>query len=460
MNANAKPGDVMTDEADQALTDEALAHDAVVYAFPLYEMSRMRAATSPRMCSAGPASADPASPLRWCNVLTHARQLLTSGRSRVVTPNNDTLYSNAWFDLRHEALVIDVPDTAGRYYVLGLLDFFTNPFASLGQRTTGTAARSFLLTGPDWRGTVPAGFAAAGAHVKCPTSWVWMIGRLLVDGPADLPAVHALQDAMRLRTLSAWQAGSEESVAPRRFDPQCDPKAPLEATRFAEVVERALQDNPPPAGERDLFRRWTGRNAPLASLQVALDAIEPWLRSQDVGDSSGPGWQTMPLLGSSFGADYRLRAVVALKYIGALESREATYPMAHVDSEGLGLSGQHAYVLRFAPGQAPPVEAFWSLTMYGSHDFMLVDNPLARYAIGDRTPGLQLDADGGLSICIQHAEPDNARALANWLPAPEGDFYLCLRAYVPRAELLDGRYRLPAVRRTAPAASVKPRGAA
>jgi len=438
---------------------DALAHDAVVYAYPLYEMSRVRAATSPRVCHAGPASDDPASPLRWCNVLVHARHLLTPGRSRVVTPNNDTLHTNAWLDLGDEPLVIDVPDTAGRYYVLGLLDFFTNPFASLGQRTTGTAARSFLLTGPDWHGTVPAKFAVPGDHVPCPTPWVWLIGRLLVDGSADLPAVHALQDAIRLRTLSAWLAGSGEAVAPKRFDAQCDPKAPLEATRFAHVVKSALQENRPPAGEPDLFGRWAERKESPAVLQAALDAIEPWLRSQDVGDSSASGWQTMPLLGTSFGTDYRLRACVAMKYIGALESREATYPMAHVDSEGRRLSGQRAYVLRFVPGTAPPVDAFWSLTMYGSHDFMLVDNPIARYAIGDRTPALQLDADGGLTLCIQHAAPDDARSLANWLPAPEGDFYLCLRAYVPRAEMFDGRYQLPAVRRSASAEPVHQRGA-
>ncbi|MBC7706080.1 MAG: DUF1254 domain-containing protein [Rhodoferax sp.] len=450
MTAQALTDSVVTQE-----TRDALPHEAVVYAFPLYEMSRMRAATSPRVCSAGPASSDPASPVRWCNVLVHARQLITPGRSRVVTPNNDTLYSNAWLDLGDEALVIDLPDTAGRYYVLGLLDFFTNPFASLGQRTTGTAARSFLLTGPGWRGTVPAEFFVAGAHVPCPTPWVWMIGRLLVDGPADMPAVHGLQDAMRLRTLSAWQAGSDEAGTPKRFDPQCDPKAPLEATRFAQVVGRALRDNPPPADERAWQARWEQTDltdAPiqpeqLAALQRALDAIEPWLRAQCLGDQDHTGWQTMPLLGASFGADYRLRARVALKYIGALESREATYPMAYVDSEGRSLSGQYAYVLRFAPNQSPPVEAFWSLTMYGSHDFMLVDNPIARYAIGDRTPGLQKDADGGLTLCIQHAAPDNTHALANWLPAPEGDFYLCLRAYVPRAVMLDGRYQLPMLER-------------
>lgn len=151
----------------------------------------------------------------------------------------------------------------------------------------------------------------------------------------------------------------------------------------------------------------------------------------------------MPLVEGSFGEDHLARALVALKYIGMLESREATYPMAWHDAAGEALTGQRRYTLRFAPGALPPVEAFWSLTMYDTRDYMLVDNPIDRYAIGDRTPGLRRDADGGLTLHIQHARPEGEAAQANWLPAPEGDFYLCLRAYVPRAELLDGHYLLP-----------------
>ena len=171
-----------------------LAEEAVVYAFPLHEMSRMRAATSPQRTDiAGEAP----KPHRWCNVFTHARQLLGAGKSRVVTPNNDTLYTNAWLDLGDGPLVIDVPDTAGRYYVLGLLDFYTNPFAHIGQRLTGTAARSFLVTPPGWRGEVPAAFREAGAHIEAPTRWLWVIGRILVDGPDDVPAVNALRTSRR-----------------------------------------------------------------------------------------------------------------------------------------------------------------------------------------------------------------------------------------------------------------------
>ncbi|MET3181435.1 UNVERIFIED_ORG: hypothetical protein ABIC43_004604 [Variovorax guangxiensis] len=435
-----------------------LAEEAIVYAFPLYEMSRMRAATSPQRTDiAGEAP----KPRRWCNVFTHARQLLGAGKSRVVTPNNDTLYTNAWLDLGDGPLVIDVPDTAGRYYVLGLLDFYTNPFAHIGQRLTGTAARSFLVTPPGWRGEVPAAFREAGSHVEAPTRWLWVIGRILVDGPQDVPAVNALQDGFIVRTPGDWQAGKTSSM-PKHFDPACDPKAPLSAEHFAAQVNRALRENPSPARDAGLIARFAalglGPDADALDdtqrsvLQDALDAVLPRLRGAQSGSTAPSGWVQMPLVEGSFGDDHLARALVALKYIGMLESREATYPLAWNDASGRKLNGSGRYTLRFAPGTLPPVEAFWSLTMYDSRDYMLVDNPIDRYAIGDRTPDLRRDADGGLTLHIQHARPEGEAAQANWLPAPAGDFYLCLRAYVPREEMLDGRYALPALVRTGEAA--------
>jgi hypothetical protein len=149
----------------------------------------------------------------------------------------------------------------------------------------------------------------------------------------------------------------------------------------------------------------------------------------------------------TFGRNHLQRARVALMYIGMLESAEAMYPIARVDATGARLNGQHRYRLRFVPGQLPPVYAFWSLTMYDSADCMLVANPIDRYAIGDRTPGLQHDADGGLTLHLSHQAPPDAAASANWLPAPAGDFYVCLRAYLPKPEMVAGDYRLPALER-------------
>lgn len=429
---------------------EALTHRAVTWAWPLYEMARMRAATSPRRYRGDAAGPDAASPLRWCNVLAHARELLGPGTSRVVTPNADTLYMNAWLDLRRGPLLIDVPDTAGRYYVLGFLDFHTNPFANIGQRTSGTAAGSFVLVPPGWTGDVPPGLR----RIDAPTSWVWMIGRILVDGPHDLPAVHVLQDGFALRGFG------EHDGAPRdpsqRFDAGFAPEdlqdtAPR-GPRFAEVVNATLSENPPPASEQHLLEEFAacgigpGRTATPQQadrLDAALAAELLAWQSAAVGHKAATGWETMPFLGDSFGTDYARRALIALKYIGALDSREALYPMLHADAEGRPLEGSRAYRLRFGPGRLPPVEAFWSLTMYDAASCMLVANPIGRYAIGDRTRGLRHDPDGGLTLHISHEPPADAALQANWLPAPAGVFYLCLRAYVPRPDLLDGSYQLP-----------------
>ncbi len=439
---------------------QALAREAFIYAFPLHEMTRMRAATSPRRLPGVDYAGDgPDSTLRWANCLIAARQLLGAGGSRVVTPNHDTLYLNAWLDLDAGPLVIDVPDTDGRYYVLGLLDFYTNPFAHLGTRLSGNGPRAFVVLGPG-AGAAPPGFEAPGAVVRAPTRWVWIIGRILVDGEHELPRVHALQDRFRLRRLDDWRAGRDS--APLRFDARCDAQAPLTVPGFVAHVNRALRENPPPADEQPQVARFAavgiGAQCPDAPtpehealLRPALEHGLAELQAGGLGDTLVHGWSMPKLLDGGFGHDHLRRAAVALKYIGALESAEAVYPMAYVDAEGRALSGAQAYRLHFAPGQLPPVHGFWSLTMYDRRTFMLVPNDIGRYAIGDRTRGLVHGADGSLTIHIQAQPPRDAAALANWLPAPAGDFYLCLRAYLPKAALLDGDYRVPGLQRCDPA---------
>ena len=431
--------------------DLTLGEEAITYLFPLYEMARMRAATSPRRIVNGLAGDSPESPLRWCNVFIHARQLLSSGKSRVVTPNNDTLYTNAWLDLSQGPLVIEVPDTAGRYYVLGLLDMYTNPFASLGTRTTGTQARSFLVTPPGWQGELPKAFQAPGAHIASPTNAVWIIGRILIDGEHELDTVHAVQDGFAMHGLDGSSA--------RRFDPgfalaSLGAGQPS-AQQFAQVVNHTLAENPPPASEQALVARFAdlgfgarlGPPSPsqLQAIEQALTQCLAHWRQSGVGRESATGWQSMPMLGRSFGTDYTRRAIVALKYIGALESLDAYYPMAFSDGQGRRLNGAHHYQMHFAAEAFPPVDSFWSITLYNSADFMLVPNPIHRFAIGDRTSGLSLGPDGSLTLHISHQQPTDPRQLANWLPAPEGDFYLCLRAYMPQASILEGRYVLPPV---------------
>lgn len=446
--------DAAADDPSRAWAD-AIAVQAVVYLYPLWEMARMRAATATRRDARGRfVDADPGTTKRWVNGFIHARRLLGAGGSKVVTPNHDTLYSNAWLDLSRGPVVIRVPDTRDRYYVLGFLDFWTNPFAHVGRRTTGTRAGTFLVTGPRWRGEVPAGMT----RIASPTDAVWIIGRIMVEGPEDLAAVHALQDGFAMAPLDAWRRG--ETEAPEPFDAGLDPKAPRDAARFAEVVGRALRENPPPPDELALLADFArlgldgglagdARRLPAdlaaASIERALATVDALLDRPEEGGAGGRqrgGWSAPMVLGDSFGRDWHQRARVARRYIGALASAEAIYPMAHRDAEGRPLSGAHRYEIRFPAGGEPPVDSFWSLTMYDSRDCMLVPNAIERYRIGDRSRGLRRDLDGGLTIRIQHASPGAADE-ANWLPAPEGRFYLCLRAYQPRAELLDGRWRPP-----------------
>jgi hypothetical protein len=452
----AAAGPAAASDAVQAWAD-AIALQACVYLLPLWEMARMRAATATRRDARGRfVDDDPGTTRRWVNTFIHARKLLGAGGSRVVTPNGDTLYTNAWLDLTRGPLVISVPDTADRYYVLGFLDFWTNPFAHVGRRTTGTGEGVFLVAGPEWAGTVPEGMRL----LRAPTAHVWIIGRIMVEGPEDVPAVNALQDGFRMAPLADWLAGARDGMG-EAFDTGIDPRAPREAARFLEVVSRALRENPPPQAERALLADFArlgldgGLSPGIAPLppEVAVPAIGRALATLgslmdradgDAGAGSVPrgGWTPPLRIGDSFSPDWLRRALVATKYIGALTSVEAMYPMAHVDSLGRPLSGAHRYTIRFEPGAEPPVDAFWSLTMYDSRDCMLVPNAIDRHRIGDRSRGLVREADGALVLRLQHASPGDALE-PNWLPAPEGRFYLCLRAYQPRAALRDGDWMPP-----------------
>jgi hypothetical protein len=441
------------DAAVRAWAD-AIALQACVYLYPLFEMARMRAATAPRRDAQGRfVDADPATTRRWVNGFIHARRLLGAGGSRVVTPNNDTLYTNAWLDLSNGPVVIEVPDTADRYYVLGFLDFWTNPFAHVGRRLTGTGTGTVLVTGPRWTGEVPAGMR----RVASPTDHVWIIGRIMVEGPEDVPAVNALQDGFRMAPLAAWARG--ERHAPEAFDTGLDPKAPRDAACFRDVVNRVLRENPPPQAERALLADFArlgldggfAPEVPRLPDAIALEAIGRGLAAADaLLDAPEPGadpaarggWSEPLVFAGSFGRDWHRRAVVARRYIGALESAEAIYPMARADARGRPLDGAHRYTIRFPAGGEPPVDSFWSLTMYDDRDCMLVPNALDRYRVGDRSRGLVRDADGGLTLVLSHASP-GPELEPNWLPAPAGRFYLCLRAYQPRPELLDGRWRAP-----------------
>lgn len=438
-----------TSELPAGLADIAV--EAVQFALPLYEMARMRAATCPRRDLSGrSAGATPESTRRWANHWVHTRTLLGPRDRQVVTPNNDTLYSSAWLDLRDGPLLIRVPDTGSRYYVLGLLDMYTNPFGYIGTRTTGNAKGEFLLHGPNWQGEPPQGARA----VRCPTDTVWLIGRLLVDGADDLAAVNALQD--QLEIVSPPGSGAQ---VPSLIDAGMQPHERIgDPALFARVVNRVLAEAPPPREAHATLERFAvcgigpGLAEPTldgrqrAALELAIEQVTREL-SQALPSELGGGWCLPVELLESFGSDYRARSQVALSYIGALGIEEAMYVMADRDGEGAVLDGQSSYVLRFAPGCAPQVGAFWSLTAYEKASCMLAENAIGRYSIGDRTRELCYDGDGGLRIAVGAHEPADATLRRNWLPAPEGQFYLALRLYMPGPAHLSRTFAYPVIER-------------
>ena len=405
------------------------------YALPVYETARLRYRQS----------FDPANPHRVpLSTLTHSRKLADHTSRLVTTPNNDTLYSFANLDLRARPVRIDVPEFGQRYYSIALMDEFTNNFAYIGRRTTGTKAGSFLVVGPSWHGQPSADMKI----IHAPTPDVTLLVRILVDGPEDLDAVHRLQDSIVL-TVPPVDPHAPAQVAPVAND----------GANFVEVVNQALGDNPPPAQDAailreiakvgivpgggpldpELARAW---REDMPKAQAELRSKTSW--SRRVVD----GWSySAPAIGN-FGTDYDLRAAVALSGLLALTREEAIYAGAVTDSTGKPLDGAQRYRLHVPKDL--PLDGFWSLSMYEVQSdgrLFFTDNPLHRYAIGDRTRGLKRNSDGSLDILIQKDTPAAEQA-TNWLPVPEsGRLQLTLRLYLPRAELLDGRFHFPALER-------------
>jgi hypothetical protein len=422
-------------------TPDTLIEQAFTYAFPVYEMMRVRWSYVE----------DPNNPGRTgVNQIAHGRALIDHTRRVVTTPNNDTLYSRTILDLSAGPVGIHVPDTNGRYYSLALYDIYSNGFAYIGRRLTGTREGDFVVVGPDWAEELPVANARV---IRSPCNDVLMLTRILVDGEADLAAARAVQDGVRVAPLRAEPSARPRGIAPVAGD----------AATFVEVVNQALRLNGAPAYEKPLLKRFAavgicGAGCSWGALPEAVQArwrerfpaLMAALKQPLAGSAAKPvdGWYYNPPQIGNFGTDYGYRAVVALNALLAMEPAEAVYPLAETDAQGSPLSGEHRYRLRI-PAGGVPVDAFWSLSMYElmpDGRLFFADNPIRRYAIGDRTKGLAKNADGSIDLWLQHDSPGPAKE-ANWLPAPAGRFKVVLRGYQPRAELLESRFRVPGVER-------------
>jgi hypothetical protein len=380
----------------------------------------------------------------------------------VTAPNADTLYSTAWLDLSKEPYVLSLPDMGDRYFLMPMLDGWTNVFEVPGTRTTGNKAQTYAITGPGWKGELPAGVK----ELKSPTNLVWILGRTYCTGtPEDYKACHAVMDKYDLRPLSA--VGKPYTPPTGKVDPGIDMKTAvreqvdrLDATAYFALLATLMADNPPAKADALMVERMAkigivpGKPFDASKLDSAVarglakapkPAQEKIMAHFKTAGTFENGWVFATKTGL-YGTDYLQRALITAIGLGANRPQDAVYPTSTDDADGKKYSGGKSYVIHFDKGQTPPANAFWSITMYDA-GYFFVDNPLNKYTVSPRND-LKYNQDGSLDLHIQNESPGKDKE-ANWLPAPAGDFILMMRLYYPREKnpsILDGTWKVPPVR--------------
>jgi hypothetical protein len=429
----------------------AVAADAYLYFYPLVTMDLTRK----QLINSEPGAGNLGGPM---NTFDNIPAFPAADMRVVVRPNFDTLYSSGWLDLTREPMVVSVPDTGGRYYLLPMLDMWTDVFASPGWRTTGTKAADFLLVPPGWSGSVPATFT----RIDAPTPYVWIIGRTKTDGPADYDAVHAIQKGFRITPLSGWgkAAVPVKAEIDRSVDVKTPPKLQVDSMTGAQYFAYAaelLKLHPPHATDQPIIARMKrigiepGKDFDVAKLDAPVrTAIE----AAPAAAQKLMAWkvQTLARVANNwsmntdtmgvYGNYYLKRAIVTQLGLGANLPEDAIYPLNLADESGKRLDGANNYTIRFGKDTIPPVDAFWSITLYDPEGFQ-VANSLNRFAVSSWMP-FKRDADGSLTLYIQNENPGSDRQ-DNWLPAPNGPFNLTMRLYAPKSEALTGVWNPPPV---------------
>jgi len=436
------------DEAQQ------IAVAAYVYGYPLVTMEyTRRVMTNVRETEAtrGP-----------MGHLIRVRAYPTAAYKDVTAPNADTLYTTTWLDVSKEPWVLSLPDAQDRYYLFPMLDGWTDVFQVPGKRTTGTGPQKYAITGPGWKGTLPAGVT----EYKSPTSLVWILGRIYCTGtPEDYAAVHKLQDEISVVPLSSY--GKSYTPPPGKVDPAIDMKTAvrdqvnaLSTEDYFNLLAKLLKNNPPAAADAPMV-------AQMAKLGIApgrefeFDDLNPAVQQalkdvpklgfgkimahfKDAGKEIN-GWVFTTGTGL-YGTEYLQRALITAIGLGANRPQDAVYPTSEADAAGKPYDGAKQYVMHFAKGELPPVDGFWSLTMYTA-EYFFVDNPLNRYTLSARND-LKSNVDGSVDLYLQHDNPGPDKE-SNWLPAPAGRFILMLRLYWPKEtppSILDGTWQIPAIK--------------
>lgn len=430
---------------------------AYVFGYPLVTLEMTRRVSTNTV--------DPVGMRAPMGQFAHAREFPPVTYRDIPGANADTLYSTAWLDLGKEPYILSIPDAEGRYFMMPLLDGWTDVFEVPGTRTTGTRAQTYAITGPNWHGELPSGVT----QYKSATNMVWVIGRTYTSAtPEDYAKAHAFQDGLTLVPLSAY--GKAYSPPKGAVDPNIDMTTSttdqvthMDAAAYFKLLAALMKDNPPTAADAPIV-------AQMAKIGLVPDhdwdinTLDPAIAKGLAGvphaglakimahaPNAGKivnGWQITTPAGV-YGTDYLQRAFVNWQGPGWNRLEDSIYPLARVDGEGKPLNGANKYAVHFGSGDLPPVKGFWSLTMYDSRGFF-VANPLDRVSLSQRNT-FNFNPDGSLDLYIQKDSPGTDRE-ANWLPAPAGDFGLFMRLYWPSdtpPSILDGSWTPPPVRTVA-----------
>jgi hypothetical protein len=431
----------------------AIAKEAYIYGFPMVDSYRIQYAYFVNR-------QNPEYKGAWNQIHSLAR-VATPEDKAVQTPNSDTPYSVLGLDLRAEPIVLTVPALEKeRYYSIQLIDGYTHNFAYIGSRATGSEGANFLIAGPRWKGPVPKGIKKV---LNSETELVLALYRTQLFNPADLENVKKIQASYNAQPLSVFLGlPAAKAAAAIDFVKPLSPADQKTSPQFFELLNFTLEFAPAVASEKELIARF-GKVGVGGGKAFDASKLSPQMKAA-VEQGMADAWTELALLqrkidskevlfGDMFGTreylknNYLYRMAAAVNGIYGNSKQEAMYPIYSVDSDGQKLDGSRRYTLRFAPGQMPPVNAFWSLTMYEMPASLLVANPLNRYLLNSpMVPQFKKDADGGLTLLIQNESPGKDKE-PNWLPAPKSPFVMFMRLYWPKDAAMKGTWTPPPLKR-------------
>lgn len=393
------------------------------------------------------------------NTIVNIPRVYTPNDKAIQTPNSDTPYSMLWLDLRAEPMVLTFPEIEKeRYFSVMLVDMYTHDFDYIGSRATGNGGGNFLVAGPGWKGETPKGIKKV---IRCESELAMAVCRTQLFNPSDLENVKKVQSEYKIQTLSDFLGKEAPKQAPKiDFIKPLDKKEMKTSPEIFNIINFTLGFGPVHPSEKELMMRFekigvgAGKKIDFANMAPEMKAAyengikDAWKEYEDFYNNevltgkvtSGDLFGTREYLKNNY--MYRMSGAILGIYGNFKE--EAVYPIYNEDSERQPLDGsKKKYILRFAPGQYPPVNAFWSLTMYKMPESLLLENPINRYLINSpMLPELKKDDDGGLTIYIQKDSPGKDRE-SNWLPAPDGPFMCAMRIYWPKPEALNGTWKSP-----------------